>query len=86
MIVVYKSIPIATMKRDGKKSIKGIREWFEKNPAKEECKVEFFYGKIFPVRRDHVAEDVNKIVDDQIAEQKTRNAARIKHKKAMKKR
>jgi hypothetical protein len=72
------------MKRDGKRSIKGIREWFEKNPEKNECKVEFFYGKMIPVRRDHVAEDVNKVVDDQIAEQKLRSAARIKHKKEMK--
>jgi len=58
------------MKRDAKKSIGGIERWFKKNPDRRVCRAEFWCGKQHSVRRGHVKEDIELVLDEALAENK----------------
>lgn len=64
MIVIYKTVPNATIKKDAKASIPKIEAFFEANPKRRICRAQFWYGKFKKIRRNHVKEDVDAVVKE----------------------
>lgn len=59
MIVIYKTISEAEIRRDAKSAIRKINKWFKENPNRTDCKAETWYGQMSVIRRGHVAKDIN---------------------------
>lgn len=64
MIVIYKTIPNSTIKKEAKAAIPKIEAFFKANPKRRVCRSQFWYGKFRSVRRNHVQEDVNAVVKE----------------------
>lgn len=61
-LVVYKTIPNNTIKREGKKAVAGVEKWFADNPKRRVCNAKVWYGKRAKIRKGHVQEDMDKAV------------------------
>lgn len=67
MFMIYKKHPEETIRNEAAEAIVQIEEWFRTNPRRRVCRAAFWYERRHGVRKGHVAEDVNKIADDAIA-------------------
>ena len=63
MILVYKRLSKKQLLKEAKETINQINEWFEKNPTRKVCKAELWYGKIYTIKRNTVADRINEYVN-----------------------
>ena len=62
-IIIYKKIPTKQIRKEAKKAIQDIENWFKKNPRRRVCNTETWYRKMIKVRKKHVVEDINAAAD-----------------------
>ena len=58
MILVYKPYTDAEIKDILETSKPQIIQWFKDNPQRRVCHAKVFYNKIFPIRKNHLDEDL----------------------------
>lgn len=54
MLVFYKTLPAATIRKDSKTTIKKINKWFKDNPKRRVCRAELWYGDVVSIKRNAV--------------------------------
>lgn len=64
MFVVYTKVTPEEIREDAQEAITGIEEWFKSQPKRRVCRVEFWYGRMFSIKKKNIAEQVNKIADE----------------------
>ena len=76
MILVYKTIPAKTLRKEAKAAIAQIEAWFSANPTKTNCNAELFYGRRLDIKPNTVKQQVDDFIKELIAEDKTKLASR----------
>ena len=51
MILIYKTIPAVTIRKDATESIPKLVKWFKANPTRKDCHVAMWYGQRFTLKR-----------------------------------
>ena len=64
MLVVYKKMAKAEIRRLVTETLPRLEKWFADNPKRRICNVEFVYGKMIKVRSGHVKEDLKAALDE----------------------
>lgn len=59
MIVIYRTIPNAEIRKDAATAIGTCKLFFQTNPKRKVANVGVWYGKMVKVRRGHIVEDIN---------------------------
>lgn len=85
MLLIYKSIPAKTIRKDAREAIPKIKAWFKANPDRKECNAELWYGKQLKIKADTVEEQVNAAAAEAIGnDKKTPKTKKVAPKKAKK--
>jgi len=63
MILLYQKYTEPQFKEMQRTAKTNITKWFKDHPRRKVCKAEIFYGKVVPIRRDHIDEDIQAAAD-----------------------
>lgn len=58
MIIAYKKISYATIRKEEPKIVKQISKWFKDNPNRKICRAQLWYDNFARIRRGFVKEDI----------------------------
>lgn len=67
-IVLYSRLPKEEIDKIYKDSIVNISAWFEQNPKRRICRMQWIYGKSCKIRRKFIEEDLKAIYNQTILE------------------
>jgi len=58
MFIAYTRLTVAELEADIPKAIKGIEDWFEANPDRDDCNTQLWMGKELTVSRENIETEV----------------------------
>jgi hypothetical protein len=67
-IVLYSRLKKEEIDKIYKDCLVEIPKWFEQNPKRRVCNIEWIYGKTFKVKKNSIKEDMEKIYKQTILE------------------
>ena len=66
MLVIYKHLSEAEIRKAAKTAVTDVTRWFTKHPNRRVCRVEGWYGVMIHVHRKSVAQDIDKAAETAI--------------------
>ena len=67
--VCYSKLSEKEIRKTAKDAIVGIKKFFEEHPRRRVCHAELWYGKQVAIRRNSVDEEIQKVVEETLAEE-----------------
>lgn len=58
--VIYNKISEKELIKTTEDAISRVKTWFAANPRRRICNIQWVYGKMIKVRKNHIDEDINK--------------------------
>lgn len=68
--ILYKKLPVKTIKREAVKAKKDIAAWFVANPKRRNCNAEVWYGQRVKIKRSTIDADVDAAMEEAIQKSK----------------
>ena len=66
MILIYKRLTKKQLNKLAKDVVKQSEEFFAANPKRKTATAQVWYGKVIKIRRNHIQEDVDKAVEEEL--------------------
>jgi CRISPR/Cas system-associated protein Cas10 (large subunit of type III CRISPR-Cas system) len=60
-ILIYKRLSKEQIEKIYKDTLVSLIDWFEKNPRRRICRIEWIYGQHCKIRKKYIKEDLKKI-------------------------
>lgn len=68
MIILYNRLSKKQIDKIYRKSLVDVSTWFEQNPKRKVCNMEWVYGKVCKIRKKYIKEDITKAYQQTILE------------------
>jgi hypothetical protein len=71
MLIVYKKVSEATLRKEAKDLEQQVARWFEVNPKRRVCRVVAWYDRKYSIKRKDIKGQLSSFVDQLVREGRT---------------